>query len=274
MKAVGKILVLVVLIISASCSSKKKLVEQEKPVVNTTCGIKTDSLVNYFPLLDSTSHDWLKIKGDLKAEFKGKGYHINIQLRVKPNDTVWISLSKSSFPIMKMLMTKDSVLAIDMFNKKYFKTDYIGLSKRIGVEVNFNLLQNALLGQFLPLPNADHLWEDGQDLTIGNLSKSALNEASAKLDSNISFVWAQWISCDSKSMVKQYMMVPSTKEELWIKSANPDTTTYLSIPKEIEITTLVDKNKKVFIALNYKRFKQAPKMNVPFKIPDSYVEME
>ena len=167
--------------------------------------------------MDSTNHDWIKIKGDLKAEYKEKAYQINIQLRVKPNDTVWVSLSKASFPIMKILMTKDSVLALDMFNNQYLKADYLGLSKRIGVEVNFNLLQNVLLAQYLPLPNAEHFWLDAGNLAIANLSKSTLNKASEKLDSNLQFVWAQWISCESKSITKQYMMAPSTKEELWIK---------------------------------------------------------
>jgi len=273
MKIIGKILVLSVLIFSASCSSKKKLIEQKPPTPNT-CGISKDSLNKYFPILDSANHDWLKIKGDIKAEYKEKAYQVNIQLRIKPNDTVWVSLSKTSFPIMKVLMTTDSVLVLDMFNNQYLKTDYLGLSERIGVEVNFNLLQNVLLAQYLPLPNAENLWLDAGNLAIANLSKSALNDASEKLDSSLQFVWTQWISCDTKSITKQYMMVPSTKEQLWIKSVNPDTSTYLSIPKEIEVTTLVDKNKKVFIALNYKRFKQAPTMNVPFKIPDNYVEME
>lgn len=274
MKFTSKILILVVVVIGTACSSKKKLVETT-PIQVSACGINTDSLVQYFPMLDSTkNHDWLKIKGDVNAEYKEQAYQINIQLRIKPNDTVWISLSKASFPILKLLATKDSVLAIDLFNKQYLRTDYIGLSKRIGVEVNFNLFQNVLLAQFLPLPNNDFSWENEQELALANLSKSTFNEDPEKLDSNITFVWSQWISCASKSMVKQYFMVPSTKEEMWIKSANPDTSTYLTIPKEIELTTLVDKNKKVFIALSYKRFKQASAMNVPFKIPDNYAEME
>jgi hypothetical protein len=274
MRLTSKILILVMLVIGTACSSKKKLVEK-KPIPVSICGIYTDSLSQYFPLLDtSASHDWLKIKGDLNAEFKGKGYEINIQIRIKPNDTVWISMTKASFPILKLLATKDSVLAMDLFNKKYLKTDYIGLSKRIGVEVNFNLFQSVLLAQYIPLPNDDFNWEQEQELTLANLSKSNLNKATEELDSNITFVWAQWIACASKSMSKQYFMVPSTKEELWIKSSNPDTSTYLTIPKEIEVTTLVAKNKKVFIALNYKRFKQASTMNVPFKIPDNYAEME
>jgi hypothetical protein len=273
MKLLRIILPLLLLIFSVGCSSKKKLVEVQKPAI-TICGLQKDSLNKYFPVLDSADHQWIKIKGDLKAEFKGKAYEINIQLRAKPNERVWVSLSKASFPLMKILLTTDSVFAIDLFNKQYFKTDYIGLSKRIGVELNFILLQNVLLAQYLPLPNADFLWEDGANFAISNQNKNTINQASEKTDSTINVVWAQWIACQSKSMAKQYLYVPSTKEELWIKSANPDTSTYLSIPTQIEVTTLVDKNKKVFIALDYKRFKQAPTMNAPFEIPDNYAKME
>jgi hypothetical protein len=272
MKTPSKILILLVIIIASSCGSKKKLVEKTSPTI--TCGIATDSLRNYFPILDSVNHDWLKIKGDLTAEYIGKSYNINIQLRIKPNETVWISLSKASFPILKMLMTQDSIQVMDMFNNKYLKTDYKGLSQRIGVEINFDLLQNILLAQYLPLPNNNHIWEESNRAVVSSHEKSKLNAAFERPDSTIHFMWAQWISCTTQSVAQQYILVPSTKEELWIRSENPDTTTYLNIPTKIEVTALKDKNKKVFIALNYKRFNQAQYLKVPFKIPDSYVEME
>lgn len=273
MKTVNHILVLLFFIILSSCSSKKKLVDTPAQP-NSVCGIQKDSLSQYFPTLDSAKHDWLKIKGDLKAEFKAKAYEINIQLRVLPNDTLWISLSKASFPLLKMIMTKDSVKAIDLFNKQYLRTDYIGLSKRLGVELNFPLLQNVLLGQYLPLPNADHSWEDNGELTLANLSKKRLNEVSTTLDTTVAFAWSQWISCKTKAISKQYIIIPRNKEELLISSANIDTSTYLSIPKDIEVTAVANKTKKASISLVYKRFKQATTMNVPFNIPDNYVEME
>jgi len=272
MRTAGKILVLLVIITASSCGSKKKLVEKKPPAI--TCGIATDSLSNYFPILDSANHDWLKIKGDLTAEYIGETYNINIQLRIKPNETVWVSLSKASFPILKMLMTKDSIQVMDMFNNKYLKTDYVGLSQRLGVEINFDLLQNILLAQYLPLPNNTHVWEENNQAIISSHAKNKLNAAIEAPDTTINFMWAQWISCATQSIAQQYILVPSTKEELWMRSVNPDTSTYLNIPTKIEVTALKDKNKKVFIALNYNRFKQAQSLKVPFKIPDNYVEME
>lgn len=272
MKGTSKILILLVIITASSCSSKKKLAEKLTPAI--TCGINTDSLSNYFPILDSANHDWLKIKGDLTAEYIGEKYHISIQLRIKPNETVWISLSKASFPILKMLMTNDSIQVMDMFNNKYLKTDYTWLSQKIGVEVNFDLLQNILLAQYLPLPNKNHVWEENNEAIISSHNRSKLNAALVMPDSTVNFMWSQIISCTTQSVTKQAILVPKNGEELWIKSADPDSSTYLNIPTKIEVTALKDKNKKVFIALDYKRFKQAVSMKTPFKIPDSYVEME
>ncbi len=272
MRQIGKLLAMTLMML-ASCTSKKKIVTTEVDSFDG-CTINQDSLSKYFPLLAPNEHDWLKIKGEVRAEFKNDAYAVDVQLRIKPNDTVWISLSKASIPFLKILLLRDSIFAVDLFNKKFIKSDYIGLSERIGLEVNFNLLQNILLAQYLPLPDMNEQWTEQGKIAQSNLTKSALQKRYHAVDSSKHFIWAQWIECSSMSMNKQYLFLPQSKEELWIQSTDPDTSTYLSIPRHININALADTIKKIDLAIEYKRFKQASKMNVPFKIPENYAEME
>lgn len=269
MKSGIKICLLLLIPLVPSCASKKKITAT--PTAN--CRINKQELPSYFPLLDSASKNWLKIKGKAKAELANKNYHIDVQLRVKPNDTIWISLTKSSFPLLKVLLAKDSVFAMDLFHKKYLTTNYSGLSEKIGTEVNFSILQSILLGQYLPLAG-DQSWLEQDQIVYSNCNQDSLRAHANSFSTLKEIVWGQWLNCSSKSISKQYLQIPSKKEEMWVKCTLPDSSLFVTIPQHIEVTTYENKSKKLSFSLTYNKFKQAQKMKVPFKIPDNYGKMD
>lgn len=72
---------------------------------------------------------------------------INISLRMKRGDTIWMKATVFGITLAKALITKEQVSYYEMINKTYYKGPVSQLSKWIGVTVTLEQLQNILLGQ-------------------------------------------------------------------------------------------------------------------------------
>lgn len=87
----------------------------------------------------------LKIKYIGKSNFPG----VTASLRIKKDEIIWISLSKFGFPVGKALITPTKVSYYEKINRTYFDGDFTLLSNWLGTELNFEKVQNLLLGQAL-----------------------------------------------------------------------------------------------------------------------------
>lgn len=264
----------------AACKSKQKT----NPVVTTElqkCNLNADSIASLFPLLDSSNTTLLKLKGDIDAELDSNKIGLAIQLRIKTNDTIWVSLSKASFPVIKLLATKDSVKLLDLFNKKYLVTNYEGLAVRTGVNLNFVSLQNALLGQYIPFSDSTIYSAKNGEFMASNSPSEVMLKASnadsielATIGQERKLLWAQWLNCDTKNLVRQFLVLPNQGSKLWVQASEPDTLANLTIPKNINIEAKKYLQDKLKLNVNYKRLKSPKKMSFPFKVPEDYEKLE
>lgn len=71
---------------------------------------------------------------------------INVQLRIKKDEVIWLKGTKF-INIFKVKITPEKVSYYSPLEKKYFEGDFTLLKKVLGVDINFNQLQNLLLGQ-------------------------------------------------------------------------------------------------------------------------------
>lgn len=254
-----------------SCKSKKKLSENTPTTV--PCNSSNLNLDSIGIIADTAASTWYKIKGEANIELNQVSYDIDIQLRIKPNDIIWISLSKAGFPVAKILLNEDSVYGMDLFHKKYFKSDYESLAQRIGIGVDFKVAQSILLGQFIPFTDKKFKWSLDHEMIVSNQSKDSLMHFQDSLNTPNTLLWAQWMNCRSAVVKKQFVKT-NQQEEIWVKYDLPDETTPLTIPTIIELNTFQDGIKKLFSTLEYKKFKTSKSLNIPFEIPEDYVEME
>ena len=97
-----------------------------------------------FPYLTTKSKFSLKTKNqDLD--------NVNVNMRIRKDSLIWISVTGVGFEVARGLITRDSVSFIDKFHKEFFVFDYKELSKRYNFELNFDLLQSIIIGN-LPFP--------------------------------------------------------------------------------------------------------------------------
>lgn len=83
----------------------------------------------------------------LKYQDEERSQSVTVSFRMEKDSTIWMSAQLLGFPLAKALITKDRVSYYEKINKTYFDGDYRLLSQWLGTPLDFQKLQNLLLGQ-------------------------------------------------------------------------------------------------------------------------------
>ncbi len=103
--------------------------------------------------------DWLSGKIDVKSHFKGNDNDLTINLRMKKDSLLWLSIKYAlGVEVGRLNLTPDSVMFMNPLNRTFYLGTYQYLQKSLHIEdVDFCFIQNVLLGQPVML-NDDERW--------------------------------------------------------------------------------------------------------------------
>ncbi|WP_461065265.1 DUF4292 domain-containing protein [Spirosoma horti] len=98
--------------------------------------------------------DFRYLTAKSKISFKGQQQDIdnaNVNIRVRKDSLIWLSVSKLGIEAVRGLITRDSITIVDKIHREYSVYDFPTLSKQFNFDMNFELLQALIVGN-LPLP--------------------------------------------------------------------------------------------------------------------------
>jgi hypothetical protein len=98
--------------------------------------------------------DFRYLTAKSKISFKSHQQDIdnaNVNIRVRKDSLIWLSVSKLGIEAVRGLITRDSIVIIDKIHREYSVYDFPALSKQFNFNMNFALLQALIVGN-LPLP--------------------------------------------------------------------------------------------------------------------------
>lgn len=246
-------LILIVLILS-SCGPKKFIPEDGLTAKNAKAAVA---------IHEKQNPDFKTINGKIRAAYQDEDNRqsVTITYRIEKDKTIWMSVKALFITVAKLKITPDRVQFYEKLQGQYFDGDFQLISKVLGVDVDFNGLQNMLFGQSVyPL-------------------KANINNA--KLETNF-FVFTHQIN----SFLQQEAKINTTdftlRQQL-VKHNNQ--TDFLSVdypkfqelnkapfPKEIYILAK-QKDKTVKINIEYRDVRVDEDLSFPFEIPSSYEEI-
>jgi hypothetical protein len=105
--------------------------------------------------IQEVNFDYLTAKS--KFSFKGANQdfdNTNVNIRIKKDSVIWISVTGIGFEVARGLITPDSIVFVDKFHKDYFVFSYAQLSKQYNFDLNFALLQSIIIGN-LPFKQSE-----------------------------------------------------------------------------------------------------------------------
>lgn len=135
------ILLISVLILGASCSKKiipTVVVTPPKPTLE----------------IEEIDFEYLHGKARMILRDAKKEREVKANIRVRKDSVIWMTFSVIGVQGGKALINKDSITIVSNVDKEYFVFDYAELSKRYNFDINFNVIQSAMLGNLIQ-PRSD-----------------------------------------------------------------------------------------------------------------------
>jgi hypothetical protein len=206
---------------------------------------------------NETNFKTLNIKANAKYEDASQSHSMNADIRIKKNEIIWINIKILGFPIAKALITPAKVSYYEKINNTYFEGDFSMLSNWLGTDLDFQKVQNLLLGKSI------------DDLSKGNWI-SGINDKLFKLSqvqtTDISKEF--YFEAANFLLKKETITQASQNRALEIQYPSYKEVERIFLPNEINIKAV--QKDKISIAIEYKNTTFNENLNYSYAIPSDY----
>ena len=123
------------------------LVGCKKETLPTTASESTETIGRV--TVNNLDFNYLNSKGQITFNDKNDNLSSGVTIRMKKDSVIWISVQPGlGIEAARMMLTQDSVYMINRLHKEYAATDYRFLRGKLNVDVNFDVVQSILLGNY------------------------------------------------------------------------------------------------------------------------------
>ena len=247
------VLGLATLVFFVSCKSKKIVAEN-------TGNIKLNSktlVKNHYNSIPT----FKTVRGRLKLDYKDSDTNMghSVSFRMEKDKAIWIS---ATLGIVKAYITPNRVSFYNRLTNEYFDGDFSYLSKVLGTEVDFEKVQNVLLGQsmFDLRKEKYNTTEKQGKYQLSPKKANKLFELLLQIEPQHYKVSGMQLtqSFEDRILDIQYKTYQQIENQL--------------LPEQIDIY-VKDKQKESYINLGYKNLEFDRKLKFPYKIPNGFDEI-
>ncbi len=199
------------------------------------------------------------VSAKLKLRFEDKNTTQNLtaSLRIAKGKKIWISVYAYGFGVAKVLITPERVSYYEKINKTYFDGDFSLLSDFLGTTLNYEQVENLLIGEsILALKKQKFKAEMADNSYVLTPKKQAkLYQFLVSINPQNYKVSKQSITQENQNLTLSY--------NAYQKIDRTD------FPKNLNIH-ITDKDNKAKLAIFYKTVSFNKTLKTPFKIPNGY----
>jgi len=246
-----RVFALAAILILASCKPKAVLAEAKAKDV-----LSADSIIeNHY----KNKKDFRTLYGKAAAHYEDEdsSQNVNAEIKIKKDEKILISIRVLGITMAKALITPTEVRYYEKIGNKYFEGDYAGLSRWLGTDLDFNKVQNLLIGQAM------------DDLTKGSY-KATIDDKLYRLQNLDPITMKAFYFEGGKFLVKQQQIIQSQQNRM-LKVNYPNYTEYpqAALPSGIDIEASQPKGKiKINIDYNSATFNED--LSFPYSVPEGY----
>ncbi|WP_456868105.1 DUF4292 domain-containing protein [Galbibacter sp. BG1] len=243
-----------ILLFATSCGSKNVL-----GVGELKSNLSAKSIIgNHY----KNELDFETLTGRIKIDYSDgeNSQGTTVSIRMKKDEAIWMSATLS---VVKVLITPTRVSFYNKLDNTYFDGDFSYLNKLLGTELNFEMVQNLLLGQAVFDLNKEPYYAS----SVAN--KYQLKpEKQSELFKTLFLLEPTYFK-----MSLQQISQPSKNRLLSIDYKNYQTVDGKILPNEIEINA-VDKEHKNRIEIEYNSVEFNRDVSFPYSIPSGFKQVE
>lgn len=119
-------------------------------LLTISCSKKITTLPDVTPKtvlnIEEIDFEYFEGKARMVLRDANKERDVKASIRIRKDSVIWMNFTVIGFQGGRALINKDSITIISNVDKEYFVFDYKELSKRFKVDINYDIIQAAMLG--------------------------------------------------------------------------------------------------------------------------------
>ena len=238
-----------------ACGSKKGIGDSS---------VEAENIRSLEKKLKAKKQEFKGITGVMSASYETEDESVNLRVnfRVKKGSAIWMSAKIAGLiPVAKALITPEKVSFYQKINNEYFEGDYSLINDLLGVPVNYQQLENLLLGQPVidPFKRKARFSQDASSYFVSRSYNKQLSFQSA---------WSK----NSLQLDKQQIGHNNKDRQLLISYDEYGSRGKNSYPIDFFILAS-NIDSQVRIGIKVKKIEQIDDIRLPFSIPENYTRM-
>jgi hypothetical protein len=251
-----RILPFLALVFLLSCKSKQKLVAPDT-VTSTASNITISNIItNHYALKRDFKTAYFKADVDYSDPKQSLG--LSADIRIKKDEIILVSVKMLGITMAKAMITPTQVRYYEKLNSQYFEGDYKTLSDWLGTELDFQKVQNMLIGQAM-----DNL-DKGKYSVVSEENQPKLEE-----NTNGNFAKAYLFDAANFSLKRQEIKQQSPERKLLVNYSDYKFYPECVLPMQLVIFA-VQNNETTSIAIEYKNAAFNEELSFPYSVPSGY----
>lgn len=198
------------------------------------------------------------IKADVSYKDDKQSLNVSADIRIKKNEQILLSIRFFGITMAKALITPKEVKYYEKSGNKYFEGDYTTLSKWLGTDLDFNKVQNMLIGQAF-----DDLNKGKYDSSIEEGLYKLYDKSNKNTEKSFFFEASQFL------IKRQEISQKAKNRRLKVSYPNHKDYPEAILPAQLIIEALQD-NKATKINIEYKSATFNEDLSFPYSVPDGY----
>ena len=236
-----------------SCKAKKAIIAEG----NASNELTADKIIeNHYK--NNKNFSTLYIKANASYKDDKQSQSITAEIKIKKDEKILISIRFLGITMAKALITPNEVKYYEKINGDYFEGDYTSLSQWLGTDLDFQKVQNLLIGQAM-----DDLKKGTYKTTIED--KLYKLETTKESNTNKTF----YFEAEHFLIKKQEITQTSQDRKLSVDYPSHKEFPEAILPLNI-IIEAIQKNGKTDISIDYKQFSFNEELSFPYSVPDGY----
>jgi hypothetical protein len=256
----NKLFTFVILVaVLASCKTKKTAVEQTV-VKEVVVDNKSKEIIEKH-YQNTLNFQTISIRTSADYEDQKQAISIAADIRIKKDEIIWINLKFFGIPMAKALITPTRVSYYEKANATYFDGDYSLLTKMLGTDLDFQKVQNLLLGR--PIDDLT------KEVFIAEIATNLMQLKSKKqvdIEKIFRFETGNYL------LKEQFINQISKNRNVLV--TYPSFTNQDNIFMPTGVSIIANQQNQVKINVAYKKITFNESLSYPYSIPDGYSQIK
>lgn len=207
---------------------------------------------------NTTDFSSVYIKASARYRDEKQSQNVTAEIRIKKDEKILVSVRFLGITMAKALITPTAVKYYEKINQNYFEGDFTTLSKWLGTDLDFDKLQNMLIGRAI-----DDLKKEKYLASIEGKLYKLENAATQSVHKTYYFEGENFL------LKKQEVAQPEKNRQLTV--TYPAYSKYADIlfPSELSISATEAKN-RTNISIDYNNVSFNEEISFPYSVPEGY----